>query len=137
MKIALINSEYPSPSGHDHGGIATYTYTLASALHQQGHRVHVFIREGTVPDRLAEGVKIHTYNFKPPRSSRRILNRFQDGIVQWELGHARDIRDQLNAFMPEKVSMLQSFQTTGASPHSVHKKSVQSGNQLSYTLPDS
>ncbi|MDR7415124.1 MAG: glycosyltransferase family 4 protein [Armatimonadota bacterium] len=58
MRICLFCQEYP-PEVRG-GGIGTYTYTLARALAQAGHRVHVVARATAVPSvRLEEGVVVH------------------------------------------------------------------------------
>jgi glycosyltransferase involved in cell wall biosynthesis len=94
MKIALVNPEYPSRDGH--GGIATYTYTLANALAVQGHTVHVLARIGTRPDSLAANVRFHAFNFKGASRMRQLLDMvFYHGPVQWEIGHSRSVRDKL------------------------------------------
>lgn len=94
MRIALVNSEYPSRDGH--GGIATYTYTLANALAGQGNTVHVLARLGSRPDSLAPGIRFHTFNFKGYSRIRQFLDmRFYNGPVQWEIGHALSIREIL------------------------------------------
>jgi len=96
MKIALINSEYPSRGGH--GGIATYTYTLANALAAAGNTVHVLARKGTWPDSLAPEIHFHTFSFKCPSRLRQLADMvFYQGPVQWEIGHSRSIRDTLLA----------------------------------------
>lgn len=95
MKIALINSEYPSPTGSDNGGIATYTYSMAKALAIAGHTVYVFVRQGTSEQTLPQGVQFNTYSYKPPSRVNRIIERFYDGSIRWELGHSRDIKEKL------------------------------------------
>lgn len=94
MRIALVNSEYPSRDGH--GGIATYTYTLANALAAQGNIVHVLARGGSRPDSLAPGIRFHTFNFKGASRIRRLLDTTVfKGPIQWEIGHSRSIRELL------------------------------------------
>lgn len=114
MKIAIVNSEYPSPSGLDHGGIATYTYTMAKALASLGHTIHVFVREGTYTEKLPDSVKLHTYAFKPPLRSKLIIDRFKDGIIRWEQGHARDIRDKLISIHDSEGLDIAEFPEYGA-----------------------
>ncbi|MCU0608262.1 MAG: glycosyltransferase family 4 protein [Chitinispirillaceae bacterium] len=100
MRIALVNSEYPSGQGH--GGIATYTYTMANALAARGDKVHLFVRAGTLTDHLAESITVHPFNYKPPRFFLRILSRIFGRVlgsraIEWEKGQCRSIRNQLLA----------------------------------------
>jgi glycosyltransferase involved in cell wall biosynthesis len=96
MRIALVNSEYPSRDGH--GGIATYTYTLANALAGQGNTVHVLARLGSRPDSLAPNIRFHTFGFNgPSRIRQRLDMAFYKGPVRWEIGQARSIREVLLA----------------------------------------
>ena len=94
MRIALVNSEYPSRDGQ--GGIATYTYTLANALAAQNHTVHVCARKETCPDPLAPTVRFHTFDFKGAQPLQRLSSLFhRSGPVEWERGHARAVRELL------------------------------------------
>jgi glycosyltransferase involved in cell wall biosynthesis len=113
MKIALINSEYPSPSSFGHGGIATYTYTMASALANQGNSVHILLREGTFPDQVHKTVKIHFYKYQPPTGVDRIFNSFGSGAQKWEKGHSRNIFKILNAIHAEQGLDIAEFPDYG------------------------
>jgi hypothetical protein len=75
MHIAIVNSEYPSPNGSGQGGIATYCYTLANTLANQGHKIEILLREGTISEKLHDSFRIPYYKIKHPQ----ILNllRFQ------------------------------------------------------------
>lgn len=89
MNIVFVNPEYPSPSGHGHGGIATYIYTMASALDAMGHTTHVLIRDGVMPDQLRPGVTFHSFGFNPPKGLvSAALKRFRRNIY-WERGCSR------------------------------------------------
>jgi len=93
VKIALINSEYPSPTGADHGGIATYTYTLANFLSKKGHTVHILSRSGIHSDEIHPGIQVHHLQSRSTRNiARRIFSRVQRSVVTWEKGIARDVR---------------------------------------------
>jgi glycogen synthase len=92
MKIAIVNSEHPSPSGTDHGGIATYTYTLARLLTKLGHTVHVLTRSEISPAHFSPSVRFHRYGFK--KSSNpfiRLVRRYLRTPLAWEAGHARSV----------------------------------------------
>ncbi len=92
MKIAIVNSEYPSPSGTDHGGIATYTYTLARLLSTLGHTVHVFTRSPISPAHFPLSVRFHRYGFKKSLNPFiRLLERYFRTPLAWEAGHARSV----------------------------------------------
>jgi glycogen(starch) synthase len=98
MKIALVNSEYPSASGSDHGGIASYTYTLATFLAQQGQTVHVFTRSGIGSSETIANVHFHQFGFK--RSGdiiARFISRFSNNPLLWEQGQSRALSSQLTA----------------------------------------
>jgi glycogen(starch) synthase len=92
MKIALVNSEHSSPSGNDHGGIATYTYTLARLLAQRGHEVHLLIRSSVSPDHIPPSVQFHKFGYA--RSCNpliRMCNLINRNSTAWEQGHSRSI----------------------------------------------
>ncbi|MBN1578631.1 MAG: glycosyltransferase family 4 protein [Chitinispirillaceae bacterium] len=98
MKIALVNSEYPSPSGSDHGGIATYTYTLASLMAQRGHTVHILTRSGIRDHDMTPLVHIHQFGFR--RSTNcltRLIGRFGNNPLAWEQGQSRALSSLLAA----------------------------------------
>lgn len=86
MNIALINPEYPSLSGQDHGGIATYVYTMANALCDAGQKVHVLVRKGTVTDSLNTSVELHTFHNTPIIKSFSFLYRRFNSKIYWEKG---------------------------------------------------
>jgi glycosyltransferase involved in cell wall biosynthesis len=94
MRIALINSEYPSRDGQ--GGIATYTYTLANALAAQNHTVHVLARKETRPGPLGPNIRFHAFEFKGAPPLQRLKDIFyRKGPILWEQGHARAVRELL------------------------------------------
>lgn len=76
MKIALVNSEFPALNGNGHGGIASYTYQLANALHNLGHTIFVFIQEDTKTDFLEAGITTVIFSIKPLSFIQKILSRF-------------------------------------------------------------
>lgn len=93
VKIALVNSEFPSPTGADHGGIATYTYTLANFLHQKGHTVHILTRSGIHSEEIHHGIEVHHLQSRYTRNiAQRIFNRMRRTLITWEKGFARDVR---------------------------------------------
>jgi glycosyltransferase involved in cell wall biosynthesis len=102
MRIALINPEYPSPSGLDHGGIATFIYCLANALAAAGHRVHILARTGTTPDPLHPGVRMHHFGFRPSRSVPGLLDRLFRSDIAWERGCSRAARECLETIHREE-----------------------------------
>ncbi|MBN1760442.1 MAG: glycosyltransferase family 4 protein [Chitinispirillaceae bacterium] len=92
MKIAIVNSEHPSPTGNDHGGIATYTYTLAGLLAERGHTVHVLTRSLITPEHYSPSVSFHRYGFTGSANPvARLLQRFHRDPITWEKGHARSV----------------------------------------------
>jgi glycosyltransferase involved in cell wall biosynthesis len=112
MRIALVNSEYPSRDGH--GGIATYTYTLANALAGQGNTVHVLARIGSRPDSLTGNIRFHTFSFKCPSRMQQLLDMtFYYGPVQWEIGHSRSIREVLFAIHAQEGLDIAEFPEYG------------------------
>ena len=93
VKIALINSEYPSLSGADHGGIATYTYTLANFLSRAGHTVHLLTRSGVHGDEIGPGIRVHHIQSYWKRNfANRIFKRFDHSPVSWEKSLACGVR---------------------------------------------
>ncbi len=89
MNIVLVNSEHPSASGLDHGGIATYTYCMANALACAGHTVHVVAREGTVPDALREGVIFHTFARQPVSGFQNLFSSVIGNQILFEQGFSK------------------------------------------------
>lgn len=83
MNIALINPEYNSPSGFGRGGIATYTYNIASALSSLGHNVCVFVRKGVNTDIVDQDIKVVEFDRAPLPIFKKIIARlFQ--LDTWE-----------------------------------------------------
>lgn len=108
MHIAIVNSEYPSPSGSDQGGIATYCYTLANTLAGQGHKIELLLREQTSPEKLQDSVLIHYYKFKRPTRKNRLWRFFNRGISDWEMGHSQFICDLLTKIHNEhKIDIVE------------------------------
>jgi len=95
MHIAIVNSEYPSPTGSDQGGIATYSYTLANTLASQGHKIEMLLREGTSYEKLHNSVNIHHFKYKTPGRLTRLLRSLNDGTTNWEMGCSQYICDLL------------------------------------------
>ena len=91
MNITLVNSEYPSTSGIDHGGIATYTYCMANALAQHGHTVQVLAKNGTIPDQLVPGVTFQTFDSQPLHGLLPRFEFFGNGQIIWERGYSRSL----------------------------------------------
>ncbi len=58
MHIALVNSEHPSPAGP--GGIAAYVQEMANALQEDGHQVHVILKQGMPQNGYSRNVRLHT-----------------------------------------------------------------------------
>lgn len=83
MNIALVNPEYSTESGIDHGGIATYTYNIANALSEKGHNLFLFLREGIVPDKLNKNITVIEYKRSPLPFIKRIFTRIFK-IDTWE-----------------------------------------------------
>ena len=93
MNIALVNPEYPSPSGQGHGGIATYVYAMANALCEAGQKVHVLVRKGTVTDILNDSVTLHTFHNTPVAKPFSFLSRRFNSKIYWETGCSKAARD--------------------------------------------
>ncbi len=95
MNIALINPEYPSATGRDHGGIATYIYNQANGLAALGHTVHVLAKAGVVPDPLHENVVFHHFEHSPVTLSVGAVFRARDNSVLWERGWSKGVKHLL------------------------------------------
>lgn len=93
MNIALINPEYPSPSGQGHGGIATYVYAMANALCDVGRKVHVLVRKGTVTDNLNDSIELHTFHNTPVVKPLSFISRRFNSKTYWETGCSRAAYD--------------------------------------------
>ncbi len=115
MNIALVNAEYPTRSGVDHGGIATYTYVMANALARMGHGVFVLAKEGTIPDPLDSGVRFATFRSRPPRGlCRRLRDRFSYGEVAWQRGYSRGAYQLVRALHAEhRLDVVESPEYNG------------------------
>lgn len=85
----LVNPEHPTPTGRDHGGIATFVYNLATALGSVGNRVHVFVREGIIPDPLPSTVRLHYFGHERVR---RPFSFLHGDSVDWEIGCSHALR---------------------------------------------
>jgi glycosyltransferase involved in cell wall biosynthesis len=95
MNIAFVNPEFPSPSGHDQGGIATYTYSMANACARNGHRVHILVKRGTIPKQLSPDVAVDAFDHIPLPDSVRWFSRFINGETAWERGYSWGLRQKL------------------------------------------
>lgn len=103
MKIALVNSEYPTTTGMDHGGIATYTFTLANMLVENGHIVHLFSREGVFTDEASDKVTLHTITYrKQSNIFKRLLSRLFLDDNDWQRGLAFDLFQKVNFLARKK-----------------------------------
>jgi hypothetical protein len=95
MNIVFVNPEFPSPSGHDQGGIATYTYTMANACSRKGHRVHILVKQGTIPKQIRSDVAVEAFDHIPLPESVRWFSRFFNGETVWERGYSWGLRQKL------------------------------------------
>lgn len=95
MHIAIVNSEYPSPSGFDQGGIATYCYTMAEALASQGHKIELFLRQNTIPQKVSDSISLHFYHHKSTGKFARFLNLSGKDSTFWEHCHSNHINELL------------------------------------------
>ncbi len=93
LNIVFVNPEYPSRSGHDHGGIATYIYTMANALAARGHTVHVLVKSKTVPDALDPGIRFHTLDHAPSRRFFAWMDKLLKNDSAWEYGYSLAARE--------------------------------------------
>jgi glycogen synthase len=93
MNIAFVNPEYPSRSSQDHGGIATYIYSMANALAKAGHTVHILAKSNTIPDILSPGVKFHTFDHTPVPHMASWFDRLAGNDSMWERGHSLAARN--------------------------------------------
>jgi glycosyltransferase involved in cell wall biosynthesis len=117
LNIVFVNPEYPSRSGHDHGGIATYIYTMANALERQGNTVHVVAKSGTVPDLLETGVRFHTIDHEPARRPFPWLDKVLKNDCAWEQGYscaARTLVARLHADEPVDCVEIPDYNGLGA-----------------------
>ena len=121
MKIALINSEYPSHMKTGHGGIATYTYLSANALAELGHSVHVLIREESAVDPLVDGVRLHRFSHKPASRLQRIIDRLfkKSGNITWEKAQSRHIADILKSIYQKDGLDIVEFPEYGGLAHQI------------------
>jgi hypothetical protein len=80
MKVAFLSREYPPESAW--GGIATVYYTLACALAERGHEVHVICQAASEPrDFIDNGVFVHRVGTNPKRYS--AMARIDYSIQAW------------------------------------------------------
>lgn len=93
MNIVFVNPEYPSRSAQDHGGIATYIYSMANALAHAGNTVHVLAKARTNPDVLAPGVMFHTFDHQPVFRMFPSLDRLTGNDTVWERGYSYAARN--------------------------------------------
>ena len=95
MHIALVNPEYPSPSGLDHGGIATFTYTMAQILAAGGHKVHILVRKGASIPPLSPAITVCNFMPVAPKSPLRFIYRKINGPLYWERCFSVGLRNAL------------------------------------------
>jgi glycosyltransferase involved in cell wall biosynthesis len=95
MNIAFVNPEYPSPSGSDQGGIATYTYSMANACAREGCCVYVLVKKGTVPKQLDKNVLVMEFCHESLPGLGRWINRFIKSDTIWEQGFSWGLRKKL------------------------------------------
>jgi glycogen(starch) synthase len=93
MNIVFVNPEYPSRSSQDHGGIATYIYSMANALAKAGNTVHVLAKTNTNPDVLHPGVAFHTFDRDPVPRLLPWIDRLMGNDVVWERGYSLAARN--------------------------------------------
>ena len=125
MKIALINSEYPSHLKTGHGGIATYTYLMANALALQGHSVSVLVREGTVVDQLHNSIRLYKFSHIPVSRPRRLLERLtgRSGECKWERAQSRHIAGILRSIHKNEGLDIAEFPEYGGLANQVKSSS--------------
>ncbi|MBD3421875.1 MAG: glycosyltransferase [Chitinivibrionales bacterium] len=97
MNIVLVNSEYPSPSGVDHGGIATYTCTMANALMKLGHAATIISKRGAALDELVPEVRLFEVDPQLPSLPVRPLKKMINGAILWEKGYAKSVASRVMA----------------------------------------
>jgi glycosyltransferase involved in cell wall biosynthesis len=88
LNIVFVNPEYPSRSGHDHGGIATYIYSMANALAKEGNTVHILAKSRTMPDLLQPGIRFHQFEHTPVRRLFPSLDKLMHNDSVWERGYS-------------------------------------------------
>lgn len=84
MVFALVNSEYPSNSNY--GEVGSYVHNMALALYEEGHEVHVFHREGFVPENLPYEINVHYFSRAEPQGLKNKFSRLFSGLSFWERG---------------------------------------------------
>jgi glycogen synthase len=93
MNIVFVNPEYPSRSCQDHGGIATYIYSMANALAKAGHTVHILAKSRTITDALSPGVEFHALNHTPVSRLAPWFDRLTGNDTVWERGYSLAARN--------------------------------------------
>jgi glycosyltransferase involved in cell wall biosynthesis len=108
MNIAFVNPEYPSISGQDQGGIATYTYSMANACSQFEHHVHVLVKNGTKCRQLDSCVKVHEYYPEPLKNPGRWVKQLVNGDIYWERCYSNGLRNKLlEITLKEKLDIVE------------------------------
>jgi len=81
MKVAFLSREYPPETAW--GGLATVYHSLAYALAQRGHEVHVICQASTEPlESIEDGVFIHRVGITPRRYS--AASRINYNLHAWQ-----------------------------------------------------
>jgi glycosyltransferase involved in cell wall biosynthesis len=112
MNIVFVNPEYPSRSAQDHGGIATYIYSMANALANAGHTVHVLAKTKTNPDTLAPGVVFHPFDHEPLIRMFPWFDSLTGNDTVWERGYscaARNMILELHKTTPVDIVEIAEF----------------------------
>jgi glycosyltransferase involved in cell wall biosynthesis len=86
MQIGLVMSEYPDQNTH--GGMATYTYTMANAFAGLGHEVHLAQKEGVCHDPIDRRVHLHTIQPTRLGGVRGIVYRCVRPEIAYQMGYS-------------------------------------------------
>ncbi len=77
LSVCFVSQEYPPETGW--GGIGSYVYEMATALHKKGHMVVVLSRAvGQEYYRVQDGIHVYRVRIASPLSGTRLLWRFQN-----------------------------------------------------------
>jgi glycogen synthase len=124
LHVLFLSQEYPPETGG--GGIGAYVQTMARALAQRGHEVHVLscVEGQASQDRLDEGVSLHRRDimrFLPklrrvaPASARRLEGAVARYLEYRRLGGAFDVVEA-----PDWLAEGLVFSALGSRPLVVH-----------------
>jgi glycosyltransferase involved in cell wall biosynthesis len=95
LNIVFVNPEYPTRTGHDHGGIATYIYSMANALAGEGHSVYILSKSQYISEYLHPNIKLHVIKHKQIKRLFPTIDKLFHRDDIWERGYSLAAKEEI------------------------------------------